>query len=288
MKTPTNLNSNNLITFLQTNTEFRMADLFTIALLSGTVLRWTTWDSNLTVAGNVFLTGPPHIKRSHIEEKIGLDVTALDLEITAGVTDLVNGVPLLQLIATGGFDGATLRIDRLFMDCSGQQIGTVLRFSGMIGEVEEVSRTTAKLSVNALVHLLQQPVPSLVLQPNCTNTLFDARCGLSKAGFAASLVVQSGSTVNKVISLSAQPDHFYDNGQILFTSGVNNGLLKAIRQYTGQQFFFNSPLPFVPAAGDTFTAYPGCDKTQQTCTTKFVNLANFEGFPYIPSPETAI
>jgi len=48
-------------------------------------------------------------------------------------------------------------------------------------------------------------------------------------------------------------------------------------------------LPFAPAAGDVFTAYPGCDKTQATCASpKFSNLVNFEGFPYVPAPETAI
>ena len=31
-----------------------------------------------------------------------------------------------------------------------------------------------------------------------------------------------------------------------------------------------------------FTAYPGCDKTQATCSSsKFSNLVNFEGFPYV-------
>ncbi|HWX56665.1 MAG TPA: hypothetical protein VN176_18935 [Verrucomicrobiae bacterium] len=69
MKTPTNLNGNNLATWLQTATELRMADLYTITLKSGTVLRYTTWDSSLTVLGNTFLTGPPNIERTHIEEK---------------------------------------------------------------------------------------------------------------------------------------------------------------------------------------------------------------------------
>ena len=79
------------------------------------------------------------------------------------------------------------------------------------------------------------------------------------------------------------------HGQILFTSGANAGLLKAVKSYAGQFFTFNSPLPFVPNAGDLFTAYPGCDKTQATCSSsKFNNLVNFEGFPYVPAPETAI
>ena len=94
--------------------------------------------------------------------------------------------------------------------------------------------------------------------------------------------------VNKIITSSAQPDTYFDNGQLIFTSGPNSGLVKAIRQYIGGVIYFNSPLPLLPNAGDAFTAYPGCDKTQATCTGKFNNLANFEGFPYVPVPETAI
>src|SRR6185437_2918691 len=161
MKSPTNIGGNNLVTWLQSATEIRMADLYTITLKSGTVLRYTTWDANLTVLGNTFLTGPPHIKRSHIEEKLGLDVSALDLEISASLSDTINGVPVLQLIANGAFDGATLRIDRLFMDSLGMQVGTVVRFSGIIGEVDEVGRTTAKLTVNALVQLLSSSCRTL-------------------------------------------------------------------------------------------------------------------------------
>jgi uncharacterized phage protein (TIGR02218 family) len=174
------------------------------------------------------------------------------------------------------------------MDAAGNQIGTVIRFSGVIGAVEEVTRSSARLTVEALVSRLNQRLPGIILQPNCTNTLFDARCGLTKASFAENLVVQAGSTVNKLISLSTKPDGYYDNGQLAFTSGANNGLVKAVKRYVGQQFFFNSPLPFPPSAGDTLTTYPGCDKTQSTCSNKFSNLANFEGFPYVPAPETAI
>jgi hypothetical protein len=118
-------------------------------------------------------------------------------------------------------------------------------------------------------------------------TTYEATTSAS-AGLFESNVVQGGSTVNKLISLSAKADGYYDNGQIIFTSGINNGLVKAVKSYFDQQFLFNSPLPFAPSAGDTFIAYPGCDKTQATCTNKFGNLVNFEGFPYVPAPETAI
>jgi uncharacterized phage protein (TIGR02218 family) len=168
----------------------------------------------------------------------------------------------------------------------------VIRFSGFIGPVDELSRSYGKLSVEAGTKLLQMQLPAVILQPGCTNTLFDARCGLVKASFAEVNTVQGGSTANKILSLSAKTDGYYDNGQIAFTSGANAGLVKAVKTYFASPspfFTFNSPLPFVPSAGDLFTAYPGCDKTQATCTSsKFVNLVNFEGFPYVPAPETAI
>jgi uncharacterized phage protein (TIGR02218 family) len=291
MKTPTNIGGNNLVTWLQSATEIRMADLYTITLKSGLTLRFTSWDTNLTVLGNTFLTGPPNIARSAIEEKLGMDVATLEVTIEASLIDLINGVPILQAIGQGLFDGATFRIDRLFMDSASNQIGTVVRFSGFIGALDELTRSSAKLSVNAGTALLSMQLPAVILQPGCTNTLFDARCGLIKASFAEMNVVQAGSTVNKLLSSSAKGDGYYDNGQIAFTSGANAGLVKAVKQYfsTGGPFFtFNSPLPFVPNAGDVFTAYPGCDKTQATCTNKFSNLVNFEGFPYVPAPETAI
>ncbi len=289
MKTPTNIGGNNLVTWLQSATEIRMADLYTITLKSGATLRFTTWDTNLTVLGNTFLTGPPNIERSAIEEKLGMDVTTLEITIEASLADMLSGVPILQAIGQGFFDGATFRIDRLFMDAASNQIGTVVRFSGFIGALDELTRSAAKLAVNAGTAYLSMQLPAVILQPGCTNTLFDARCGLAKASFANSLIVQAGSTANKIITTSVRPDGYFDNGQLVFSSGSNNGLVKAIRQFQSGQISFNSPLPFVPSAGDAFTAYPGCDKTQATCaSSKFNNLVNFEGFPYVPAPETAI
>ena len=36
------------------------------------------------------------------------------------------------------------------------------------------------------------------------------------------------------------------------------------------------------AAGDTFNAVAGCDKTFETCVAKFNNAVNFRGEPHVP------
>ena len=159
-----------------------------------------------------------------------------------------------------------------------------------IGDLDELSRTTAKFNCKSKVEDLNVQVPRNILQPTCVHTLFDSGCGLSKASFAVSGTVQAGSTVNKLLTTLVQADAYFDNGQLVFTSGANNGHLVAVKKYlnSGETVYFVVPLPAVPNVADTFTIYPGCDKTQATCAGKFSNLVNFGGFPYVPAPETAI
>jgi hypothetical protein len=48
------------------------------------------------------------------------------------------------------------------------------------------------------------------------------------------------------------------------------------------------PLVAAPSPGDTFTAWPGCDRMLATCEIKFNNRLRYRGQPWIPAPETAI
>ena len=76
-------------------------------------------------------------------------------------------------------------------------------------------------------------------------------------------------------------------------SGKNAGFARSVRAWTAPSgggagaFTLLSPFPFAPAPGDTFTAYPGCDKQLATCAL-FSNSANFGGMPFIPAPETSV
>jgi uncharacterized phage protein (TIGR02218 family) len=56
----------------------------------------------------------------------------------------------------------------------------------------------------------------------------------------------------------------------------------------GTSLTLGYPLQSLPATGDTFTVYQGCDHTPGTCSSKFNNLPNFRGFPYVPPPQMAV
>jgi hypothetical protein len=81
-------------------------------------------------------------------------------------------------------------------------------------------------------------------------------------------------------------------GTITFTSGALAGRQQMIVDYTNPSgsgiIQTTPPLPVAPSAGDSFIALPGCDKTMTTCTSKFSNLTNYAGLPFIPLPEVGI
>jgi hypothetical protein len=82
---------------------------------------------------------------------------------------------------------------------------------------------------------------------------------------------------------------YFDLGYLTFTSGANAGLTFTVDEYLGAGVItIRKVLPFPPSVGDTFSILPGCNKAMTTCNYKFSNLANFGGFPFVPTPETAL
>jgi len=278
-----------LISLLNSSQTFVMADLYTITLVSGTVVRYTDSSIDLTVSGNTFLSSGPIFKRSRVRIMVGTEVDTLEVTISALPTNLLAGVPWLQAIRNGALDGATLRLDRFLSDVwTDTSRGAINNwFTGRVAPVS-VGRSTAKIEVKSDLELLNVQMPRNLYQPGCVHTLYDAGCTLSKGSFSTSSAVASGSTVVKINCALAQAAGYFDLGTLSFTSGVNNGVTRSIKSYTPGVFNLSLPLFQACTNGDTFTAYLGCDKTQATCTTKFNNLVNFRGFPFIPIPETVL
>jgi uncharacterized phage protein (TIGR02218 family) len=80
----------------------------------------------------------------------------------------------------------------------------------------------------------------------------------------------------------AEPDGYFDQGRLEWTSGANAGLQGQVKSYAGGQFVLWEPMISNIAVGDGYRVRPGCDKTASTCAVKFGNIANFGGFPHVP------
>jgi len=278
-----------LVTLLASNRSFIMADLYTITLVGGGgTLRYTNYDTPLVVGGQTFSAAGAILERESVRLVRGVEVDKLTLTIYANQTHTVGGLPMMQAVHSGKFDGASILLQRLFMPTPGDtSIDPLILFKGRVSETSS-SRSRATLTVASDLELLNSPFPRTVYQAGCTNTLFDAACALTKTAFGVGSSILSGSTQTQLNCGLVQANGYFNLGTVSFASGPNAGITRTIKSYTTGVLQLSYPLPYVPVIGNSFTAYPGCDKTKTMCATKFNNLANFKGFPFIPMPEAVL
>ena len=294
MRTPTDATGfpGATVALLNGGTNFVMADLMTITLSGGGILRYTSHAAALAFNGNTFITGPV-FKRGSISHKSGTAVATLDLTIAAAPGDTVNSVPLIQFIAGRGLDGAQFKLERAFLPNWQSAItGTVVDFAGYITSIKNITRSSVDLTVSSgLVKLNVMMGPNL-FQASCLNTLFDSNCTLAAATYTVAGTVAGTPTSTTFNTNRTEADAYFTQGVITFTSGANHGVTRMVSAFahTSGVVTVSFPFPAAPASGDTFTIRAGCDRSLNTCKTKFAadNSIHFRGTPFVPVPETVI
>lgn len=263
------------------------AECFTFITTAGSQYMWTNVDYDITYNGFVFSANGPLVSGLKYKGTVGLEVDKQQITIAARPSDVINGAPFLIALRDGAFDGAPVYRDRVFLTApQGSVVGGVRLFQGRVSTIDNVGRTQATLTVASDLVILDYDMPKNLFSPTCLHVLYDAGCGVIRGTYSADGVVGAGSTSNSIAWSGARAGDA--QGSIVFTSGANANVratVKAAAAGAGYQLMY--PLPFAPAAGDTFNVAFGCDHTQATCQGKFNNLANFRGFPYVPPPQLA-
>lgn len=269
-------------------------ELLTITLAQGAgVYYYNSSDTDITYNGHTYLSGDqgvnPGFKRGNVSTALGTDAKSMDLTLYCGPETKIGTMLVPTFALYGGFDNAIIEVDCLPMPTFGDTSnGTYNIWTGIAADIH-ADRTEVQIEVSSLMRILQGAFPRNYTLPTCNNTLYDAACTMVKTNFQGLGTVAAGTLLtNQWTSNLTQADGYFDLGWIMWTSGRNSGLLRTVKTYlhTGGNVLATVPLPYVPAIGDTFTAYAGCDKTQATCTNKFNNLAHYRGFPYMPNPLT--
>mgnify|MGYP001583304435 CR=1 FL=1 len=274
-----------LIALLDSN-QFIWADLYTFTLSDNTILRFTGADSDLVVDGNLFSSAGPHLQRGTTKCQIGVEVDQLQITFFVNSTVELAGVPLTQFTRNGGFDGARVLLERVFMATWGDtSAGTLINFGGRIADIT-VSRTKVEMSVNSDLELLNIQMPRNIYQVGCVNSLYDEACTLDPALFISAGNTGGGSSSVLITCNLSQANGYFELGTMTYTTGANAGASRTVKRYTVGSLVPSLPFEFAPEAGDLFFAKPGCDKKSATCSGKFSNLVNFRGYPTIPSPES--
>lgn len=296
--------------YLAQNDTVVIADLYTFALPSGAVLRYSGWTTALTIPGTAFPTGSlnynaagysafvlgPRCGRSMVTTRIGVEPTEVDISVLAGANDPVGNFTFAEAVRVGEFDGATVELDRFFAPPPSAgggllptALGAIVWFCGRIAETD-VGRTRIDIKVKSLMNLLAvQQMPRRLYQAACTHVFGDAMCTFNRAGLASTQAALAGSTQAQIVTaLSPSPATLYDQGTIVGLTGANAGQTRTITTVAAGTVSLLKAWLYPVAVGDTFQLLPGCDHTTATCHNIFNNLSHFGGFPYIPPPELAV
>ena len=295
MKTPTGSLTSE---YLTSNSQFIIVDLYTLSVINtawagglsvtSTNYYYSGSDYDIVYGGHTFTGSDAIFSRAGIKQTIGLEVATMDVTVYASSSMLILGVPFLQAVTQGVLDGALLKVERAFLNADHSVIGTVNWFTGHVAKVSP-GRNGVSMTINALTDLLNATVPRNVYQSACQNSLYDGACTLSRSSHTETGTVSgvTGSTISVAGSISGTATGYWDQGGIIFTSGVASGEARTIKSWASGVLTLLSPLPLSPAIGDTFVVYAGCDRMLETCKTKFNNGLNYKGMPFIPTPETA-
>jgi uncharacterized phage protein (TIGR02218 family) len=159
---------------------------------------------------------------------------------------------------------------------------------GVFGEIQlNVGFITIEL--RGLQQYLQQNI-GIVTSINCR-----ARFGDSLNANLCRLVLATYTFTGTITSITnkqiltdtgrTQADDYFGEGILTFTSGVCAGLSQKVKAYSSASQTFTLSLPMISSfgVGDTYNVSAGCRKRMaQDCITKFSNVLNFQGEPYLP------
>jgi uncharacterized phage protein (TIGR02218 family) len=256
-----------------------LAICWQLTLVGGTVMGFTDHTSDLVIGG-VTYKAATGISPSSIETKDRFSVDNLDV---AGILDS-TAITETDIMA-GKYDFAEILI--FMVNVTDLTQGSIIHRRGWLGEVS-LKNGQFVAEVRGLAQKLSQNIVELY-SPTCRAIFGDGRCKANLTSYSFNGIVNT--VTSRQVFLSAamtQAAGYFSAGEIRWLTGANAGRKMEIKEFSNTQFTLALPMPNALAAGDTFTAIAGCDKTFSTCVAKFNNAVNFRGEPFVPGMDKVL
>lgn len=152
-----------------------------------------------------------------------------------------------------------------------------------------------KLECESIFTSLRRPGLRARYQRTCRHALYGRGCSLDPESFVVEAGVLSMTSISlQVPAAASYPDGYFTGGM----ARASDGSLRLVANHAGSLIVLSRPASAL--ASDfalsgygygyglfygqlTVKLYPGCDRSKSTCQGKFGNIANYGGFPYIPT-----
>lgn len=253
-----------------------LATCWSVTRKDGVAFYFTEHDRDITVDGAVYRAARG-MSASAVTSQVGMAVDNLEFEgmLNADAIDEAD-------ILAGRYDHAEISI--FMVNYAAPDTGKLELKTGWLGEVT-LKGGQFVAEMRGLTSRLQQVIGD-VYTASCRAMLGDGRCKKGLGPFAVTGAVTSVEAAYAFKDSSRhEANEYFSYGLITFTSGANSGISMEISDYSNGRFGLFLPMPYALAPGDTYVAVAGCDKSFESCVTKFANAVNFRGEPHVPGAD---
>jgi uncharacterized phage protein (TIGR02218 family) len=229
--------------------------------------RWTYTSAQNPVDHDGDTYKPITIRRAAIEQtndlnRTGLDVTVpRDADIAAQfIATPPDGVVSLTLFRRHAGDTETIVLWK------GRILTVKLAGSESVLRCEPVASALRRTGLRARYQLL------------CRHALYSSSCkALREIYQIEGRVHDVSGTAVQVDAAASMPDGYFVAGYLQSPTGA-----RMSTAHRGKALTLVAPMTSL-AEGESVRLYAGCDHSTATCLTRFNNIENFGGFPFIPT-----
>lgn len=269
-----------------------LCHLATITRKDGTIFRYTDLDTDVTVSGNLYESSDSFaVAAITSSANNGIQSTNCTIFFSAdGFTEVD--------VAKGAYDSA--QVEFAVVDYVHPEWGKMILLTGKMSNVNVTNRKQGQFEMNGLLSVGDQKIGELYAS-ECRANLGDARCKIelddvNQTGIITNQTAVPAGMLKSFFRMTFDGDDpingIFNFGIVTFTSGNNVGVSMEIQaQFHADELlygplthdiFLSMSLPNAIQIGDTFVITAGCDKRPITCLTKYDNIVNFRGEPFVP------
>lgn len=249
-----------------------------IVCTNGTTIRLTRYPFDLVMSnGQIYQTGSGFDFTGY-SATASMSPSAIDLEGFAGYAGITRAG-----IASGVFDHARCHL----FACD--FLNPVEDYEPIVASI--LGKTTLlddryTIEEMSLIDALNQSVGA-TYTPACGKVFGGQEYAGCKVALGPLTVTGTLTAVTDGVSFAdtsrTEAADYFGGGVLTFTAGANAGFSREVKSFSGGAFVTYDPFYYLPQVGDAYSLIPGCRKRLEDCRDKFANVANFGGFPNVPT-----
>jgi uncharacterized phage protein (TIGR02218 family) len=237
------------------------------------VSRFTNFNQDVTFNGSTWLT--TQISRENIERAI-----------ETGINDLKIRMPLDNPIASQYIPNVPGKvidviIYRAHFTDPAEQVLVV--FEGYIAQAEFDGGLEATLTLQPFTSQFKRSAPRYTYQSLCNHVLYDAQCKIARGSFTHVGLLSGIDETLRTVTVNGVVGNGSDwavGGWVAFPAGGNDDQRLVVAQSSDTLTLLSNFASDV--LGQNVDVFAGCAHDIGTCNTKFANVINFGGTPYVP------